>query len=105
MYPNLICLSCGLAVSFYLQVFRYEIKSFLAGKKFGTMRYKLLSGFYSVFFGTVDIVYWKGLWDGIDCIFGIRPEVRKKEKAMLDRHILDSLLRSVTSPPPSAWAA
>ena len=26
--------------------------------------------YFSVFWGFVDIILWKGIWDGINCIFG-----------------------------------
>ena len=35
-----------------------------------TGRFVFVSRLFSIFWGFVDIYYWKAVWDGVDCIFG-----------------------------------
>ncbi|XP_059081260.1 uncharacterized protein LOC131879073 [Tigriopus californicus] len=71
--PNLICLMGGFTMSFILQYFQHHIK-YLAGHS-KCIRFKLVARLYSVLIGISDIMYWKGIWDGIDCLSGTSPLV------------------------------
>lgn len=71
--PNLICLISGILTSFILQFSQDQIKQLAGHPKFS--RFKLVTKFYSVLIGISDIMYWKGVWDGINCLSGTSPLV------------------------------
>eukprot|EP00095_Tigriopus_kingsejongensis_P005976 maker-scaffold48_size466083-snap-gene-2.8 protein:Tk05976 transcript:maker-scaffold48_size466083-snap-gene-2.8-mRNA-1 annotation:"eukaryotic translation initiation factor 4e" len=71
--PNVICLPLGLMLSFGLQFFQTDIHR-LAGDPDLTW-FKFVSRVFSILLGVTDILYWKGLWDGINCLSKTSPIV------------------------------
>ena len=75
---NLTCLVIGCIGVFLIQYNHETIRTHLANFKATscpssvrrTGRFVVISRLFSVFWGFVDIYYWKAVWDGVDCYFG-----------------------------------
>ena len=71
---NVIYAAVAFFALFLLQLFQHEIQAKLRGPDEGSLRYSFVSRAFCIVLGSFDICYWKGLWDGVNCLFGERWE-------------------------------
>ena len=61
---NVLCFHLGLLVTSAIDLFHHNISD-LAGDV-GTIKHSIIRHVFSVIWGFMDIIMWKGLWDGVD---------------------------------------
>ena len=68
---NAVALVSGLVLNFTLDMFHQSIRD-VAGEA-DTWRHVIVRHVYSVVYGLLDILLWKGVWDGYDQYAGHGP--------------------------------
>ena len=58
----------GLVVTGFVDLFHHNILAI--GGDVGSIKHDIVRHLFSVVWGTVDVIMWKGLWDGVDHWFG-----------------------------------
>ena len=61
---NLVAIVVGFVGTFLIDVFHHNIASCIFIPK--ALKFSVMSKLFSIAWGTLDITFWKGVWDGID---------------------------------------
>ena len=93
-YSNSFAFIIGFIATLIVDLFHHNMSSFARSP--GTLRHNILRHLFSIIWGILDILYWKGIWDQIDNQAGYGVTQVRSEKLYFPE-VKTTFLREIIS--------